>query len=70
MKVVKAFDNRPEAEMAALILTRNGIDALIQADDFGGLNPAMSAMGRVRLVTDDEDHETALGLLEGIEEAP
>jgi putative signal transducing protein len=43
--VVHTFSSRPEADVAASALEAAGIDAMIQADDGGGMRPAMAWAG-------------------------
>ena len=64
MKVVKVFNNRPEAEMFASLLLENNIQCMVQADDCGGIRPYMAISGGVKLVTNDEDHEAAVRIFE------
>lgn len=64
MKVVKIFNNRPEAEMFASILLENDIECLVQADDCGGVRPYMAIPDGVKLITNDKDYEIAVKLFE------
>ncbi len=43
--VVHTFGNRAEADVAASALDAAGIDAMIRADDGGGMRPAMAWAG-------------------------
>ncbi len=43
--VVHTFSNRAEADVAASALDAAGIDAMIRADDGGGMRPAMAWAG-------------------------
>jgi proteasome lid subunit RPN8/RPN11 len=54
---------RHEAEIARARLNAAGIDALVQADDEGGLNPGFFAEYGVRLVVRREDLVAAVELL-------
>lgn len=57
------YSLRHEAEIARARLVAAGIDALVQADDEGGLNPGFYADYGVRLVVRREDLAAAVGLL-------
>jgi hypothetical protein len=49
--VVRTYVYRHEAEVGKAILDAHSIDAMIQADDLGGLNPTIGAStGGVRLL--------------------
>lgn len=50
--------------MLAAILDEHAIHYLLQADDLGGLNPALSYMQGIKLYVSDDDYERALTLLE------
>jgi hypothetical protein len=43
--VVHTFNNRPEADLAKSALEAAGIDAMVQADDGGGMRPAIAWAG-------------------------
>lgn len=62
---IKTYLNRHEAELDRAFLDSNGIDALIHADDLGGMMPglAFGAAGARLLVAADRAGE-ALALLE------
>jgi len=68
MKVVKVFNNRPEAEMFASVLLENNIKCMVQADDCGGIRPYMVIPDGVKLITNDEDYEEAVKILEEMRE--
>ncbi|MGH9728849.1 MAG: putative signal transducing protein [Candidatus Acidiferrales bacterium] len=50
--------------MGRSMLEANGVDAMIVADDFGGMQPALGADTGVRLMVRREDEDTARKLLE------
>ena len=60
---IKTYLHRHEAEMDRAFLDSNGIEALIHADDLGGMMPGL-AFGAVRLLVAEEQAEEALELLE------
>ncbi|HEV2616789.1 MAG TPA: DUF2007 domain-containing protein [Candidatus Acidoferrales bacterium] len=62
--VVRTYFYRHEAEIGRAMLEANGIDAMILADDFGGLQPALGADTGVRLLVRREDEDAAKELLE------
>ncbi|NQT59613.1 MAG: hypothetical protein HQ557_11590 [Bacteroidetes bacterium] len=68
MKVVKIFNNRPEAEMFASVLLESNIECIVQADDCGGVRPYMAIPDGVKLITSDENYEEAVRLLEGMKD--
>ena len=62
--VVATFNNRPEAELAKSALDAGGIDALIQADDGGGMRPSLAWAGvGVRVIVCEEDLDAARQIL-------
>ena len=61
---VKTYNNRLDAELDKSFLDSEGIQAMISADDAGGMRPDLLwATGGVRLLVKDEDAEKALGML-------
>ena len=61
---IKTYLHRHEAEMDRTFLESNDIEALIYADDLGGLAPGMVFGSHgVRLMVAEEQAEEALGLL-------
>ncbi len=61
---VKTYNNRLDAELDKSFLDSEGIQAMISADDAGGLRPDLLwATGGVRLLVKEEDAEKALGML-------
>ena len=61
---VKTFGSRLEADLAKGVLAANGIEALVCADDAGGMRPDLAfTSGGVRLVVAGEDAKDALRVL-------
>lgn len=62
--LVKIFDNRVEAEIAKGYLESNGIEAIIQSDDVGGMIPSLeSSTGGILLLVRKSAQEAAVLLL-------
>jgi len=49
--------------MLSIILDEQSIQYLIQSDDLGGLNPALSYINGIRLYVSDEDYEKTMNLI-------
>jgi len=63
--VVHTFNNRSEADLAKSALEAAGIDAMVQADDGGGMRPAMAWAGSaIHILVRTEDAETAREILD------
>ena len=65
LETVQVYTTRSDAEIAKARLSADGIDAMVMADDEGGLNPGFYAFYGVRLVVraDEIDRaRTALGV--------
>jgi len=63
--VVHTFNNRPEADLAKSALEAAGIDAMVQADDGGGMRPAMAWAGSgLHLLVRAADVEVAREILD------
>lgn len=64
--VVRVFDKRYQAELAQGLLSEQGIESIISADDCGGQLMGMSSlrMGGVKLLVTMEDLPEAQELLE------
>ena len=60
--VIRTFLNKIEAEVACGALAAAGIDAMIRADDAGGLRPGLWMAG-VELLVRLEDAEEAAAIL-------
>ena len=62
--VVRTYTYRHEAEIARSVLEAHSIHTMIQADDFGGLQPMVGAStGGVRLLVRRADEQEAKRLL-------
>jgi hypothetical protein len=61
--VLETFSNRIEAEMAAGLLTSEGIEAMVRADDAGGAYPMLQFVRGVRLMVFKEDEARAREIL-------
>ena len=66
--VVGTFLNMIDAELAKSALESADIDALIQADDAGGMRPHLQVHG-VRLLVRAEDADRATDLLENSQDS-
>lgn len=60
---IKTYLHRHEAEMDREFLETSGIDAVILADDLGGILPSLLWGAVVRLMVVEEQAEEALELL-------
>jgi hypothetical protein len=61
--VVATYRYRHEAEIGRTMLEANGVDAVISADDFGGVQPMLGAVSGVRLLVRRQDARAARALL-------
>lgn len=62
--VVHTYDYRHEAEISRSILKAHAIEAIVRADDLGGLQPMLGAAnGGVRLLVRRSDEHKAKNLL-------
>jgi len=66
MKLVEIFEstNRIEASMVEELLKFQGIDAMLQCDDAGGLIPGMESFFGSKVLVRPEDVERAWEVLE------
>jgi hypothetical protein len=63
--VVHTYNNRPEADLAKSALEAAGIDAMVQADDGGGMRPAIAWAGSgMHILVRAEDMEVAREVLD------
>ena len=60
---IKTYNNRLEAELEKGRLDSQGIQAMISADDAGGMRPDLSWSTGVRLLVKQEDAHRALEIL-------
>lgn len=61
--VVRAFNDRIEAELAHSALEAAGIESIIRSDDAGGLRPAMTFSNGAELIVRSADAERAKEIL-------
>jgi hypothetical protein len=64
--VVAIVSSRVEAELIAGMLRGHGVNALVSADDLGGVDIALQMQG-VRVLVSEEDESTARQLLNQLE---
>jgi hypothetical protein len=69
MVTIKTVSNRLEAEIIKSLLASHGIDALVFADDQGGMQPALSAIHGVELRVQERDAYRARAILSDLAEA-
>lgn len=70
---VETYHARHEAELQRSVLEANGIDAVIESDDVGGVGPALAFTRGVRLLVHKEDVQKAQEIfqdLEAVQEEP
>lgn len=60
---IKSFANRMDAELAKSLLTSQGIPALVEADDAGGMAPHWSFSTGARLLAPGDQAAEATRLL-------
>jgi hypothetical protein len=66
---IKTFFQRHEAELAKGLLAEKGIEAIVSADDCGGMRRHLSlGMGQVKLLVNKEDAERAKEVLKVLED--
>jgi hypothetical protein len=61
--VVRTYGFRHQAEVGRSMLEANDVDALIVADDAGGIQPGLDGGARVRLLVRRSDESKASELL-------
>jgi len=62
---IKTYANRIEAEIAKGFLEKNGIKAMVSADDVGGMRPdLLLGTGGAKLLVKEENMKKALDKLE------
>jgi hypothetical protein len=64
---IATYINRPNAESAKNFLQVNGIEAVLIADDAGGLRPELTMSQGIRLWVDAKDEAAARDLLQQAE---
>ena len=61
---IKNYNNRTEAELVKSLLESNGIEAIVSADDCGGMRPhLLLGTNGTRLLVKEEDAQKALDVL-------
>ena len=66
--IIRSFYHKHEAELVKEILSEQGIESIIQADDCGGMRPHLTlGTAGVQLLIKKEDFEKAKEILETIE---
>ncbi len=61
---IKNYNNRTEAELVKSLLESSGIEAIISADDCGGMRPhLLLGTNGTRLLVKEEDAQKALDVL-------
>ena len=62
---IKNYNNRTEAEIVKSLLEASGIEAVVSADDCGGMRPhLLLGTNGTRLLVKEEDAKKALEVLE------
>ena len=61
--VVRTYGFRHEAEVGRSMLEANEIDAVINGDDAGGIQPGMAAANGIKLLVRRSDGQKAMELL-------
>jgi hypothetical protein len=62
---IASFGSRTEGEMMVELLRNEGIDAMLEVDDAGGLRPEVPmGMGGAKVLVRPEDEERAREILE------
>jgi hypothetical protein len=68
MQLVKIVDSRLEAEMLCSLLENEGIRAVVQSEDMGGLRPDLAfSSGGARILVDQSFLSRAKEILNAIE---
>ena len=63
--VVRTFNDRIEADLAASALNAAGIESMIRDDDAGGMQPALALTNGVQLLVHADDAAAAGEILDG-----
>jgi hypothetical protein len=66
--ILETYPNRIEAEMAAGLLSSEGIEVLVRADDAGGAYPMLQFVRGVKLMVAAEDEAQAREILAAMAE--
>jgi hypothetical protein len=71
MARINRFMTRAQADLACGLLRSNGVDAIVLADDAGGMRPDIGyGIGGTVVVVPDHQLEHALALLDAIVDEP
>jgi hypothetical protein len=71
MARINRFTTRSQADLACGLLRSYGIDAIVLADDAGGMRPDIGyGIGGTVVVVPDDQLEDALALLDAVVDAP
>ena len=62
--MVESYSNRQLADLAASLLTSQGVENRVKADDEGSLNPALAFTLRVKVLVHERDLPKARDLLQ------
>ncbi|MEO8223526.1 MAG: DUF2007 domain-containing protein [Gammaproteobacteria bacterium] len=60
---IKAYSTRMDADLAKAVLEANGIDAIVSADDAGGMEPWLALSQHIQILVREEDATVARDLL-------
>lgn len=64
---IQEFSSRHAADQARVILESEGVAAMVEADDAGGMRPHLAYTGGVRLLVRAEDESRARTILRDLE---
>lgn len=67
---IAAYRYRHEGEFARAVLQAMGIEAMIIADDVGGMEPYIMTVNPVRVYVREEDVDSAIQALRNANETP
>ena len=61
---IKSYSSRMDADLAKAVLEANGIEAIVSADDAGGMEPWLATSQHIQILVREEDASVARDLLE------
>ena len=61
---VRTYQNEYEAEIARAVLEAHGIEALVMADNAGGMLPMLQPLFQIRLIVRGSDADAAREILD------
>ena len=61
---IKSYSSRMDADLAKAVLEANGIEAIVSADDAGGMEPWLASAQHIQILVREEDASVARDLLE------